>query len=104
MDSPRKVGQHLVENEDQYPVEVMHGLESLEIGCSITKSLVDNVDNYIRDQRLNELIKPIATAGAMKEQLFMIGLKCLQADPCLDNDIIEEEQAPIPAPDPRAFK
>ena len=34
----------------------------------------------------------------------MIGLKCLQADPCIDNDIIEEEQAPIPPPDPGVHK
>ena len=32
----------------------------------------------------------------------MIGLRCLTADPCVDDAFIEEEQAPIPLPDPRA--
>ena len=45
----------------------MHGFDSMEIGSSIANSIIDDVGTYIRDQRLNELIKPIATAGAMRE-------------------------------------
>ena len=32
----------------------------------------------------------------------MVGLKTLRADPCIDDVIIEEEQAPTPPTDPRA--
>lgn len=77
-------------------------MDSLEIGTCITNSIVDKVGDHIRDKRISEWIKPVATQAAMKEQLFMISLKCLTADPCIDDAYIEEEQAPIPAPDPRA--
>lgn len=33
----------------------------------------------------------------------MVGLQSLKADPCIDDSIIEEEQAPNPPPDPRAY-
>jgi hypothetical protein len=32
----------------------------------------------------------------------MVAVKCLKADPCVDDALIEEEQAPLPPADPRA--
>lgn len=63
---------------------------------------MDKVGDHIRDRRLNGLIVPVSTKAAMKESLFMLGLRTLKADPCVDDSIIEEEQAPVPPPDPRA--
>ena len=103
MESPRKALSHR-ETIGQFPIEVQKGFESNEIGFSITNYIIDNVGDHIRDQRLNDLIKPIATAAAMKNQLFVIGLRCLKADPCIDDAMIEEEQAPIPPKDPRCYK
>ena len=68
-----------------------NGLESLEIGSFIAEVLVDKVGDHIRDRRLNGLIVPVSTKAAMKESLFMLGLRTLKADPCVDDSIIEEE-------------
>ena len=106
--SPRKINKEPLQSHRSEPEPTFIakdntlGQESLGIATNVADSLIEFVGDHIRDVRLNSLIKPVAAQAAIQEQLLMLGMKTLRADPCIDDEIIEEEQAPMPPADPRA--